>query len=182
MLAGIGVAAVATIFQLASTWPALDLAFLIPWAALVLIFAALTIIFFQRGELLLLDGALIRVNLFGIATRYALEEIGGMARRDVDYPLALGPTQYVVVYDRRRRCLFKMDRLLWDPGDIALLHSYFGGESGLQRVDSWTFAAEFPGSVPRILNHPFVILLVSPLLILALFIGILLVADAAARR
>ena len=149
------------------------------WATFVVIFGVALLMLFRRAEIKVSPvGTLTRWNLIGVAKVYAVDEIGGMARRDVDFPLVAAPTQYVVVYDKQHRCLFKMDRPFWDPEHVSRLHAVLGGESKVERVSSSALAEEFPHSVPWVVNHPFVPILLGPILLLGVFVGVILVADA----
>ena len=180
LLMSIVLMAILATVQLWSYWrtPARG-AIAIFWAAFAAIFGVALLMLFRRAEIKVSPaGTLTRWNLIGMAKVYAVDEIGGMARRDVDFPLVAAPTQYVVVYDKQHRCLFKMDRPFWDPEDVGRLHSVLGGESKVERVSSQALADEFPHSVPWVVNHPFVPILLGPILLFGVFVGVILVADA----
>ncbi len=147
------------------------------WLIFVVVFVVLMVAFFRREEIKLAGGKLTRWNLLGIARTYPVDEIGGMARRDVDYPFVARPTHYVVVYDRHRRCLFKMNRPFWSPGDIVQLHSFLGGVSAVQRVSVRDLEEEFPGSFVWPLRHPFVTFVVEFLVIATLIVGVVALQD-----
>jgi hypothetical protein len=154
----------------------------ISWALFYAIFGVLLVVFFRREEIVLAGGRLTRWNLVGVAKAYAIEDIGGMARRDVDFPLVARPTQYVIVYDKDHRCLFKMNRPFWDEEDIRRLHAFLGGQSKVERVPSLMLAEEFPGSVAWPVLHPFVLIAVELVAVVALIVGIVVIQDALTHR
>ena len=154
----------------------------ISWALFYAVFGILLVMFFRREEIILAGGRLTRWNLVGMAKAYAIDDIGGIARRDVDFPLVARPTQYVIVYDKDRRCLFKMNRPFWDAEDIRRLHAFLGGQSKVERVPWLMLADEFPGSVAWPLLHPFVSMALEFVAIAALIIGIVVIQDALTHR
>ncbi len=151
------------------------------YAAAIVVAALVVLLVFTREELVIADGVLTRRNLLGIPTRYALDVIGGLARRDVDFFPVPRPTEYVVVYDKQKRSLFKMNRVIWDPADVRRLHAILGGEGRTRRVTMFDLAEEFPGSMPRLLYHPWILLAVELAVILVVILGIVALQDALAH-
>ena len=132
----------------------------------------------QREELVITGDALTRRNLFGVPKNYKLDAIGGMARRDVLFVLAREPARYVVVYDKQHRCLFKMNRVIWDPADVRGLHAIVGGDGRTQLVTSAELADEFPGSVAWLITHPLVGIAVEFAVLLTLIFGLVGLQEA----
>jgi hypothetical protein len=152
------------------------------WVLFYAVFGIFLVVFFRREEIVLAGGRLTRWNIVGMRKSYAIEDIGGMARRDVDFPLVARPTQYVIVYDKDHRCLFKMNRPFWDEEDIRRLHALLGGQSKVERVPWLMLADEFPGSVAWPVRHPFVLIAVEVVAIVALIVGIIVIQDALTHR
>jgi hypothetical protein len=88
----------------------------------------------------------------------------------------------VIVYDKDHRCLFKMNRPFWDEEDIRRLHSFLGGQSKVERVPSLMLAEEFPGSVAWPVLHPFVLIAMELVAVVALIVGIVVIQDALTHR
>ena len=151
------------------------------YAGAIVVAALVVLLVFTREELVIADGVLTRRNLLGIPTRYGLDLIGGLARRDVDFVLVPRPQEYVVVYDRQKRSLFKMNRVIWDPADVRRLHAIVGGDGRTRRVTMFELAYEFPGSVPRLLYHPWILLAVELVVILVVIFGLVALQDALPR-
>jgi hypothetical protein len=148
------------------------------YAFLIVIAGLVVLLVFRREELTITDGVVTRRNLLGIPTKYKLDAIGGMARRDVDFVLVPQPTQYVVVYDKQNRCLFKMNRVIWDPADVRKLHAAVGGEGRTRRVSMFELEAEFPGSVAWLITHPWVLIGVEFVVLFALLVALVTLQDA----
>jgi hypothetical protein len=148
------------------------------YAALVVVSALVILLVFQREELVVADGLMTRRNLLGVPKRYELDAIGGMARRDVLFVLARQPARYVVVYDKQHRCLFKMNRVIWDPADVGKLHSIVGGDGKTQVVTSAELEDEFPGSVAWLLTHPLVLIAVEFAVLMGVLIALVSLTDA----
>lgn len=154
----------------------------VAFALLAVVFGMVTLLVFQREEIKVADGLVTRRNLLGIPTRYPLEQIGGMTRRDVIYIGSPRPQQSVVVYDTEHRCLFQMSRPLWDPADIRRLHARLGGDGRTQLVTSSELDAEFPGAVPWVIRHPFTMIAIEFGVVLAIVVSLVVLIDALSHR
>ena len=148
--------------------------------AITAVIAALLV--FRREEVKVAGRVLTRWNMLGIPTRYALDRIGGMTRRDVVYLGSRQPARLVVVYDTDNRCLFTMSRLVWDPNDVRRLHARLGGDGRTRLVTSGELAGEFPRSVPWIVQHPLVLAGLTCVVIVGVFILLLMIGDALSHR
>lgn len=151
------------------------------YAFSIVVAGMVILLVFTREELVIADGFLTRRNLIGIPRRYPLDTIGGMARRDVTY-LVGPPSQYVIVYDKQSRCLFKMNRVLWDPSDVRRLHAIAGGDGRTRLVTMSEFEAEFPGSIAYLITHPWVLIAIEFVVLLVLLIAIVSIQDALTSR
>lgn len=148
-----------------------------------IVFAGLVILLvFTREELVIAGGTLTRRNLLGIPTRYPLDRIGGMARRDVTYLFARQPSQYIVVYDKQNRCLFKMNRVIWDPGDVRRLHAIVGGDGRTRLSTMSELAEEFPGSIAWPIAHPWATFAIEFAVLLVLLFALVSLQDAVTSR
>jgi len=148
------------------------------YAALVVVSSLVILLVFQREELVVAEGVMTRRNLLGMPKRYHLDAIGGMARRDVLFVLARQPARYMVVYDKQHRCLFKMNRVIWDPADVRKLHSIVGGDGKTQLVTSAELEHEFPGSLAWLITHPLVLIAVEFVVLLVILVALVSLADA----
>ena len=151
---------------------------LVLYALLIVVSLLIVLLVFQREELVISGDVLTRRNLLGLPTSYKLDAIGGMARRDVLFVLARQPARYVVVYDKQHRCLFKMNRVIWDPADLRGLHALVGGDGRTQLVTSAELAEEFPGSVAWLITHPVVLIAVEFAVLLMLLFALVTLQDA----
>ncbi len=152
------------------------------YAFLIVVAGLVILLVFTREELVVAGGVLTRRNLLGLPRRYGLDVIGGMARRDVTYLFARQPAQYVVVYDRHNRCLFKMYRVIWDPTDLGRLHAMVGGDVRTRPVTSAELAEEFPGSIAWPIAHPWASIAVEFALLLVFFFVLVTVIDPLISR
>lgn len=151
------------------------------YASLILITLLVVLLVFQREELVVANGVLTRRNLLGLPRRYPLDAIGGMARRDVTY-LVGRPAQYVIVYDKRNRCLFKMNRVIWDPADVRRLHAIVGGDGRTRLVTMGEAEEEFPGTVAWLITHPFVLIPLEFVVLLVVLFALVSLTDALTPR
>lgn len=150
--------------------------------AFAIILAGLVILLvFTREEVVIGDGVLERRNLLGVPSRYSLDAIGGVARRDVTY-LFGPPSHYVIVYDEQHRCLFKMNRVIWDPGDVSRLHARLGGDGRTRRATMSEVEAEFPGSIAWLITHPWVLIALEFVVLLGVLFALVSIQDAIASR
>lgn len=141
----------------------------------LLILVAVLFVFFRSAEIQVSNGVLTRRNWLGLSRRYRLDAIGGIALRDVITPMARRDSRYAIVYDRQRRCRFKMIRDLWDPADIERLRRLLGGDPSVSTVSKAELAAEFPGSLPWAVRH---VVLVTIPATLGLILGLVLLDEA----
>lgn len=151
------------------------------YAFLIVVAGLLILLVFTREELVIADGVLTRRNLLGVPIRYPLDTIGGMARRDVTY-LVGPPSHYVIVYDKRNRCLFKMNRVIWDPSDVMRLHARVGGDGRMRPATMSEAEAEFPGSISWLITHAWVTIAIEFFVLLLLLFVLVSIQDALTSR
>jgi hypothetical protein len=151
------------------------------FAFLIILAGLVILLVFTREEVVVADGVLERRNVLGIPSRHSLDAVGGMARRDVTYLLG-PPSHYVIVYDKQHRCLFKMNRVIWDPGDVSRLHARLGGDGRTRPATMSEVEAEFPGSIPWLITHPWLLIAMEFVVLLAALFALVSIQDAIASR
>lgn len=154
----------------------------VAFALLAIAFGLVTLLVFQREELNVSNGILTRRNMFGIPTRYPLASIGGVTRRDVMYVGSPQPARLLIVFNKEHRCLFKMNRVIWDPSDVRRLHARLGGDGRTQLITSGELATEFPGSVPWVIEHPLSLFAFEAVVLIAVVVGLVALIDALPPR
>jgi hypothetical protein len=154
----------------------------IVFALMAITLVTATLLVFRREEMKVAGGVLTRRNMLGIPTRYPLDRIGGMTRRDVMFIGSRQPARLVVVYDKDNRCLFTMSRLVWDPSDVRRLHARLGGDGRTRLVTSGELAEEFPRSVPWIVQHPLVLSGLTVVVTIGVLVLLLMIGDAMTHR